>query len=309
MKAVRIHAYGMADVVYEDADKPAPGEQDVLIRVHAAAVNPVDNAFRAGYMANYFPLALPIALGCDVAGVVEAVGSGVGQFKAGDAVYARTDLYRLGGWAEYALVSASEVAAKPASLDFQQAASLPHAALTAWRGLVDSAALSAGQRALILGASGGVGVAAVQLAKARGAWVAGVTSTTNVPLVRELGADEAIDYTTQAFEQLVSGVDVVLDAVGGETQERAWKTLKPGGILVSLIQPPSPDAAAAHGARGAMGGGNPPAGPVLSEVGKLADAGKLRPVISSVLPLAEANRALGMIAGRHTRGKIVLQVM
>jgi NADPH:quinone reductase-like Zn-dependent oxidoreductase len=288
---------------------PAPGEQDVLVRVHASAVNPVDNAFRAGYMSNYFPLTFPITLGCDVAGLVESVGSKVTHFKAGDAVYGRVDLYRLGGFAEYALLSESEVALKPAALNFQQAAALPHAAVSTWRALVDTAGLSSGQRLLILGATGGVGVVAVQLAKSLGARVTGTTSTGNLAFLRELGADEAIDYTTGAFEDAVRGVDVVLDAVGGETQERAWKTLKPGGILVSLVQPPLAETAAALGVRAALSGGMPPAGPVLSEIARLVDAGKIRPQVSTILPLAETDRALEMIATRHTRGKIVLQAV
>jgi NADPH:quinone reductase-like Zn-dependent oxidoreductase len=307
MKAIRIHSYG-AETVYEDAPLPSVGEQDVLVRVQASAVNPVDNAFRAGYMAGYFPLTLPAVLGCDVAGVVEKVGAQAGPFKTGDAVYGRTNLNRLGGFAEYAVLTASELALKPAALDFQQAAALPHTTLTAWRALVDTAGLQPGQRLLILGASGGVGVAAVQLAKHLGARVTGVASAANLGLVRELGADEAINYANGGIPDSLRDIDVVLDGAGGEALERAWKTLRPGGILVSLVQNPSAETAAAHGVRAAMGGGMPPAGPVLSEVGKLADAGKLRPVISSVLPLNETARGLEMIASRHTRGKIVIQI-
>jgi NADPH:quinone reductase-like Zn-dependent oxidoreductase len=308
MKAVRISTYG-SDVSYEDAVHPVAGEQDLVVRVHAAAVNPVDNAFRAGYMANYFPLNFPITLGCDIAGLVETVGSKVTQFKPGDAIFGRTDLYRLGGFAEYVVLGESEAALKPAALTFEQAAALPHAAVTAWRALFDTAQLSSGQRLLILGATGGVGVVAVQLAKSRGARVTGTASAGNLSFLRELGADEAIDYASGAFEDAIRGVDVVLDLVGGESQERAWKTLKPGGILVSLVQAPSAETAAAHGVRGAMAGGMPPAGPVLNEIAKLVDAGKIRPVVSLVLPLTETGRALEMIAGGHTRGKIVIQAV
>jgi NADPH:quinone reductase-like Zn-dependent oxidoreductase len=308
LKAVRIHAYGDNGLVYEDAPQPVVGENDVLVRVHASAVNPVDNAFRFGYMAAYVPLTFPATLGCDIAGVIESVGSGVKNFKVGDAVYGRTDLYRLGGFAEFVVIGASEIAVKPASLDFQQAAALPHTAVTSWRALVDIAGLQAGQKVLILGATGGIGVVAVQLAKNIGARVSGITSTANLSFLRELGADEALDYTVGSFEDHVHGMDVVLDAVGGETQERALKTLKPGGILVSLLSAPSAEAATALGIRAAMGAGTPPAGPVLKEIGALVDSGKIRPVIATVLPLAETGRALGLIAGKHTRGKIVLQV-
>jgi NADPH:quinone reductase-like Zn-dependent oxidoreductase len=308
MKAIRIHAYGDNTLVYEDAPKPTVGENDVVVRVHASAVNPVDNAIRSGYLSSFLPLTFPATLGCDIAGVIESIGSGVKDFKVGDAVYGRTDLYRLGGFAEYVVIGATEIAAKPASLDFQQAAALPHTALTSWRAMVDTAGLEAGQKLLILGATGGIGVVAVQLAKSLGAHVTGLTSSANLSFLRELGADVALDYTTGAFEDSVHGVDVVLDAVGGETQERALKTLKPGGILVSLLQPPSAETTAALGVRAAMGGGMPPAGPVLKEISALVGSGKIRPVVSKVLPLAETASALGLIAAKHTRGKIVIQV-
>jgi len=178
VKAVRIHSYGASDLlIYEEAPMPVTGENDVLIRVQAASVNPVDAAIRAGYMSSYIPLTFPATLGCDVAGTVEALGSAVTNLKIGDAVYTRTDLFRLGGYAEYVIVTAAEVALKPASIDFIQAASLPHAALTAWRSLIDTAGLSAGQTVLIHAAAGGVGSLAVQLAKARGAYVIGTPPT------------------------------------------------------------------------------------------------------------------------------------
>jgi NADPH:quinone reductase-like Zn-dependent oxidoreductase len=307
MKAVRIHAYGPGNaMVYEDALRPEPGEQDVLIRVQAASVNPVDLAFRAGYMTTYFPLDLPAILGCDVAGIIQAVGSGVRNLRIGEEVYARTDLYRLGGYAEYVLVSAAEVVLKPSTLNFTQAAALPHAALTAWRSLFDAGQLSAGQTVLIHAAAGGVGSIAVQLAKSKGARVIGTASSGNQDLLAELGVDVRIDYTAGPFEDKVSGVDVVFDTVGGETQERSFKTLKPGGVLVSVVSPPSAENAAAYGVRAVMAGGMPPVAPVLTEGSLLVEAGKLKPVVSHILPLADAQRAHDLLATRHTRGKIIL---
>jgi NADPH:quinone reductase-like Zn-dependent oxidoreductase len=309
MKAVRIHSFGGSDLlVYEDAPQPKPGENDVLIRVHASAVNPVDMAFRAGYMNSFMPIPFPITLGCDVAGEVVDVGSGVRGFKKGDAVFARTDLFRLGGYAEYAAVSASEVAMKPAGLDFIQAAGLPHAGLTAWRSL-DAGNLSMGKRVLVHGGAGGVGTLAVQLAKVRGVNVTTTSSTKNLDFLRQLGADQAVDYTAGPFEAAVQGMDFVLDTIGGDTQERSWQTLKPGGVLASTVQTPSAEKAAAHGASGVMAAGMPPAGPVLMEIAKLVEAGKVKAVIAAVLPLADARRGQDIVDEHHTRGKIILQVI
>jgi NADPH:quinone reductase-like Zn-dependent oxidoreductase len=308
MKAIRIHTYGFGPVVYEDAPQPIPGEGEVLVRVHASAVNPVDNAIRGGFLTGYFQLQFPAILGYDVAGVVESIGPGVSEYKPGDAVFARPTFHRMGAFAEFAAIAVPEIAPKPKNLDLLQSAALPHVSLTAWRALIDTGGLSAGQKVLVLGATGGVGMAAVQLAKSRGAHVTGTTSAGNLSFLRELGADEAIDYNAGAFEDAARGMDIVLDAVGGETLDRAWKTLNPGGILVSIVQPPAEDKAAAHAVRAAMVGGTGPAGGVLKEIAALVEAGKIRPVVSTLLPLAETGRALDMIATKHTRGKIVLQV-
>jgi NADPH:quinone reductase-like Zn-dependent oxidoreductase len=309
MKAVRIHTYGGSDVLsYEDAPRPVPGEGDVLIRVHATTVNPFDCAVRAGYMAGYFNYTLPLILGTDVSGVIEEVGAGVTGFLSGQAVYTRAGVVRDGAYAEYVLVSASDVVAMPKSLDFIQSAALPHVTLTAWQALFELANLSQGQTVLIHGAAGGVGHVAVQLAKSRGAKVIGTTST-NFGLLESLGVDQAINYTTTPFENVVHDVDVVLDTIGGDTQQRSWLTLKRGGILVSTIQSPSEEIAAAHGVRQAMVFSSPPIAQTLTEVARLADNGQLKPVISEILPLQDAQQAHQAIESKHTRGKIVLQVV
>jgi NADPH:quinone reductase-like Zn-dependent oxidoreductase len=308
MKAVRIHEYGGPDALrFEDAPIPVPGPGEALIRVQATSVNPFDCAMRAGYVRSYFELPMPYIPGLDIAGVVEGLGEGVTGFNTGDRVFARGGLSRDGANAEFAVAPASDMALMPASLDAIHAAALPHVCLTAWQALFELAQLSEGQTVLIHGAGGGVGHVAAQLAKARGATVIGTTSR-NPDLLRELSCDGIVDYTAEPFEATVKGVDVVLDTVGGETQERSWSVLKPGGILVSLIQQPSPETAAAHGVRQAMVYSAPPIGPTLEEVARLVEAGKLRPIVSEVMPLSDIRRAHEMLEARHTRGKIVLQV-
>ena len=308
MKAIRIHGYGGPDVlVYEDAPRPDPGAGEVLIRVYATSVNPFDCAVRAGYMSGYIQYTLPLILGTDVSGVVEAVGPGVTNVSPGDAVYTRAGVFRDGAYAEYALAFAADVVLKPPSLDHIHAAALPHVTLTAWQALFELAQLSAGQTVLIQGAAGGVGHIAVQLAHWRGANVIG-TASINLDLLRELQVKEAIDYTATPFESVVRGVDVVLDTIGGDVQHRSYATLKPGGVLVSTVQPPSEETAQAHGVRAQFVGASPPVGPTLVTAAGLVAGGQIKPVVSTVLPLAEVRKAHEMIEAKHTRGKIVLQV-
>ncbi len=308
MKAVRIHSYGGSDVLsYEDAPRPVPGEGDVLIRVHATSVNPFDVAVRAGYMASYVKNSFPFILGTDVSGEIAEVGAGVTGFKPGDAVYTRAGVTRDGAYAEYVLAPAADVTAKPKSLDHVQSAALPHVTLTAWQALYELANLKKGQTVLIHGAAGGVGHVAVQLAKLRGAKVIG-TANQNIGVLEILGVDQAINYTTTPFETVVHDVDVVLDTVGGDTQERSWATLKPGGILVSAAQPPSEETAKAHGVRAAMVFSSPPIARTLAEVARMADSGQLKPIVSTVLPLQDAQKGHQIVEGKHARGKVVLQV-
>ena len=308
MKAVHIHDYGGLDVLhYEEAPRPKPGPGEVLICVHATTMNPFDCAVRAGYMGQYFNYTFPLILGTDVSGVVEEVGEGVTDISAGDVVYTRAGIYRDGAHAEYVLALAADVVPRPASLDHIHAAALPHVTLTAWQGLIEFADLSEGQTVLIHAAAGGVGHVAVQLAKWRGARVIG-TASINLPFLEELGVDQAIDYSQTAFEDVVHGVDVVLDLLGGETQQRSWKTLKPGGILLSTVQPPSQEIAQSHGVRQRMIGTAPPIRKVLTEATRMVEEGQLKPHVSAVLPLRDIQKGHAMIEGRHTRGKIVIQV-
>lgn len=305
MKAVRIHKFGGTEaLVYEDAPKPAPGPGEVLIRVGGAGINPMDWKVRAGYLKDYIKHTLPLIPGWDVSGVVESVGGGVKAFRGGDEVYAMTDPTRNGAYAEYVVVAEGLLAAKPKSLDHARAAAVPLAGLTAYHALYESANLQAGQKVLILGAAGGVGAFAVQLAKLRGARVIGVASGRNQSVLKELGADEAVDYTAVRFEQVVKDADLVLDAVGGDNTERALAALKRGGtLLVTASQPPK-EKAAALGVTAEYVNNRPDA-KALTELAGLLDAGKLH-VLVETLPLTEARKAHEKSETGHVRGKLVL---
>jgi NADPH:quinone reductase-like Zn-dependent oxidoreductase len=305
MKAVQIHAYGEPKVLsYEETARPAPKPDEVLIHVHAAAINPLDSMIRAG--SEMIHPSFPLILGVDVAGVIEGVGDEVKEFQVGDAVYAMVGL-QFGGYAEYVVAPASAVAPKPNSLDFIQAASVPLAALTAWQSLFEHANLSAGQRVLIQAAAGGVGSSAVQFAKAKGAYVIGIASTKKQALVKELGADEVVDYRNTRFEEVVHDVDVVLDLVGGETQERSFQVLKPGGILVSTVSEPDVDKAKLCGICSTHVMFHE-SSTQLREIAKLIDAGQVKTVIGTVLPLQEVRKGQEMLQKGQAQGKIVLQV-
>jgi NADPH:quinone reductase-like Zn-dependent oxidoreductase len=308
MKAVRIHSFGGPEVLsYEETPRPQVNPDDVLIKVHAAAINPVDWKIREGYLRGFIDYELPVTLGWDVSGVVEEVGGAVTDLRVGDEVYLRPDITRDGAYAEYIAVRASEAAPKPRSLDHVQAASVPLAALTAWAALFDTADLQPGQTVLIHAAAGGVGSFAVQLAKWKGARVIGTASAANHGLLRELGADELIDYTAARFEEVARGVDVVLDTIGGDTLERSWGVLRPGGVLVSVVAQPDEATAAQHGVRGASIFIQPDKSRLV-KLAELIDAGHVRPEVSAVLPLAEARQAQELSQSGHVRGKIVLRV-
>jgi NADPH:quinone reductase-like Zn-dependent oxidoreductase len=323
MNAVQIQGYGGPEMLhYEEVARPTHGEGEVLIRVHAAGVNPLDWKVRSGHAqlpiewrvrAGYAPLrsspTFPIIPGFDVAGVIEVISADVRDFELGDEVYASP---KIGGYAEYVAVAAHDVAHKPQTLDFIQAAAMPVAAVTAWQALFDSMQLKPGQTLLIHGAAGGIGTFAVQLAKWQGAHVIGTASAHNLEYLRQLGADETIDYTTTRFEKVVREVDAVLDVVGGETRQRSRGVLKPDGVLVTIrgsilptILPTIDEAEQANWYLAGMI--RPIAGP-LAELARLVDAGYLMPYVSVILPLHEARQAHVLSESRHVRGKIVLQV-
>ena len=307
MKAVVINEYGDKSVLrYTDVTRPAPKVDEILVKVHVAGVNPADWKIRDG-MGEMFGFKLPLILGGDIAGTVEEVGVEVENFKKGDAVYGMTLSTLSGGYAEYAVTKADAIALKPESIDFENAASIPIAALTAWQAMFGLATLSSGQRILITGASGGVGSMAVQLAKAKGAIVIGTASGKNEQYVRDLGADEFVDYTRQPFEEVVKDVDVVFDTVGGDTQERAFQTLKKGGFLVTSAQTPSEEKAKEFGVQAAFVFCQSSA-KQLAEINGLIEEGKLKTHIETVLPLTEVRKAHQLSQSGRARGKIVLQV-
>jgi NADPH:quinone reductase-like Zn-dependent oxidoreductase len=265
----------------------------------------MDWKIRDGDFQNFMKFQLPLILGFDAAGVVTAVGAGVTNVGVGQEVYGIIDQSRSGAYAEYAIAKASAIAPKPKSLNYVEAASIPVAALTAWQALFDKGNLTKGQTVLIHGAAGGVGMFAVQLAKWKGAKVIATASTSKLETVRALGADETIDYTTTPFETVVSGVDLVLDVLGGETQSRSWQTLKPNGILVSTLPPLPPVPAGVRGEVVSMAA----KGEQLLEISKLIESGQLKTIVERVFPLRETAQALELNKTGHTQGKIVIQVV
>jgi NADPH:quinone reductase-like Zn-dependent oxidoreductase len=308
MKAVVIHKYGGPEVLkYEDVPRPEPQADQILVRVIAAGVNPVDGMIRSGMFAKEGNRAFPIILGGDVAGVVEKVGSKITKFKAGDPVFAYVSLDNSGGYAQYALVTEREAALKPKSLTYVEAAAVPIVALTAWQALVDTAKLGPGQTILIHGGSGGVGSFAIQIAKARGAKVIATASTANQDFLKQLGADVPIDYTKQKFEDVAKDVDVVLDSIGKDTLARSYGVVKKGGIIVSIVARPNQAELDKYGIRGTALSVEPNS-EELAEIGQLIDEKKIKVIVSRTFPLSEAMKAQEQVATGHTRGKIVLKV-
>src|SRR3989475_8162829 len=306
MKAVVAHEYGAPEVLkFEEMPRPEPKEDEALVRVIASGVNPADPLTLSGKYAREFGTHLPLIPGYDIAGIVEKAGGKVTKLKAGDAIYGYPTFG--GGWAEYVIVTEGEVAAKPASLSFTEAAAVPMGALTAWQALVDTAQSQPGQTILIHGGSGGVGSFAVQIAKTRGAKVIATASTANQDLLKQLGADVAIDYTKTKFEDVARDVDVVLDSVGKDTLARSYGVVKKGGFIVTLVSRIDQAELDKHGIRGASLSVNPDSSE-LREIGKLIDENKIKVIVSQTFPLPEAIKAQEQVATGHTRGKIVLKV-
>jgi NADPH:quinone reductase-like Zn-dependent oxidoreductase len=304
MKAIRIHEFGKSDVLkYEDVPEPQPGQEEVRIRIIAAGVNPMDWKIRSGYIAG---LPLPTTLGLDVSGIVDEIGQGEVPFQPGEEVFAKVSIGQ-GGYAEFTAVNFTQVARKPKSIGFIEAAAIPTAGLAAWQALFDIAGLEKGQSVLIHGAAGGVGTFAVQFAKWKGAHVIGTASAENAQFLRDMGANEVIDYKNQRFEDVVSNVDVVLDTVGGDTLERSWKVLKPEGFLVTTIGSIPEGTPEKYGVR-AKTLMTTSDGKELAQIAAIIDEKQIKPIVTTVLPLAEARKAHEMSESRHARGKIVLRV-
>jgi NADPH:quinone reductase-like Zn-dependent oxidoreductase len=307
MKAIRLHAFDGPDaLVYEDVPEPRPREEEVLVRVYATAITPTEFVWEPTWRTRTGTARpFPIILGHEFSGVIAGIGADVIGFSLGEAVYGLNDWFGDGAQAEYCLAGRESLAPKPMSLSHVEAATVPISALTAWQGLFERGGLAAGQQVLIHGAAGGVGIFAVQLAHWRGARVIGTASAGNLDFVRQLGAIEVIDYRAQRFEDLVRDVDVVFDTVGGETLKRSWAVLKPGGKLVSVShhtekavdQIDRDTFLLVHADRGQ-----------LMEITRLLDAGKIRPIVAGVYPLAEARQTYQWASGGHLQGKVVLEV-
>ncbi|WP_435971865.1 NADP-dependent oxidoreductase [Streptomyces sp. Qhu_M48] len=331
MKAFLLDRYGgPAETHAAEVPDPQVGAEDVLVEIRAASVNPLDIKLRDGAFKAFLPYRLPLVLGNDLAGKVIRVGPSVTRFAVGDEVYARPDKDRIGTFAQFIAVHQDDLAPKPAGLTMTEAASLPLVALTAWQALVERARVRPGQKVLIHAGAGGLGSIAVQLAKSLGAYVATTASAATADLVKELGADEVIDYRTQDFETLLDGYDLVLDSLGGENLARSLRVLKPGGMAISVAGPPDAAFARELGVnavlrlamsalsfttrRSAKRHGvtysflfMKASGDQLRELTRLVDAGEIRPVVDTVFPFDDTLQAMEYVEkGRARAGKVVV---
>jgi NADPH:quinone reductase-like Zn-dependent oxidoreductase len=305
MQAIRVHQFGgLESLVEDEIPQPTPGEGEVLLRVKAAGVGPWDAWIRSGRSVVSQPL--PLILGSDVAGLVERVGPGVSQLRPGDAVFGATNTQFTGGYAEYAVASAAMLAKMPKGMEFVTAASVPVVACTAWQMVFEYGATDATKRVLVHGAAGNVGAYAVQMAKRMAHEVIATALPKDLSYVKSLGADRVIDVQNTRFEEALRDLDVVLDTIGGDTQDRSFSVLKPGGVLVSAVSEPDQRRAASRGVR-ALFFLVDVSSKRLEEIAALIEAGELKTHVGDVLPLAEARLAHEMLSGRpHKRGKIVL---
>jgi NADPH:quinone reductase-like Zn-dependent oxidoreductase len=309
MKAIRIHEFGGPDVLeLDDIEIPQPADDEVLIKVYASSVNPVDQKIYAGEAQEKFPTKFPLTIGWDVSGVIEKTGNHVRNFSIGDEVYGRPFPTTNGAFAEYAVVKANQISLKPRSIDHLNAAAVPLSGLTAWQGLFKYGHLEKDQKVLIHAASGGVGSFAVQFAKWRGAYVIGTGAAENLAFIKQLGADEAIDYQNEQFEEKVQDLDLVFDLIGGDTQKRSLQVLKAGGRLITTVKPAYIDEAKQKHIHleGFTGQAYPED---LEQIAKLIDDGSVSPVVSSILNLEDAKQAEILNHKGNTRGKIVIKVV
>lgn len=332
MKAFFINRYGKSDVLrLGELPEPTLRDDDVLVQIHAAGVNPVDHKIRDGEFKLLLPYKMPLVLGADLAGVVVRVGPRAHRFKVGDEVYARSDDDRIGTFAERIAIKEDSLALKPTNLSMEEAASIPLVALTAWQTLLEKGGLKKGQKVLIHAGSGGVGTIAIQLARHVDATVATTASAVNAEMLRDLGADIVIDYKKDDFSAKLKGYDLVIDTQGGDTLKRSLRVLKPGGKLIGIAGPPDPDFAKLRGMNGlvsvvmrllsygirnaARRSGASYAfhfmtanGQQLAEITRLIEAGHIRPVVDRVFPFEETQQALDYVETGRTRGKVVIKL-
>jgi NADPH:quinone reductase-like Zn-dependent oxidoreductase len=314
MKSAQIRRYGGSEVVEINQSTPAPSDPSpgkVLVRIKAAGVNPADWKIREGYMQQMMPLQMPSTLGMDFSGIIERVGDGISDFKQGDEVYGQAAEIKggSGAFAEMALANADTIARKPRTLSHEEAAGLPLVGVSAYQALAETIGLSKGQKILIHGGAGGIGSIAIQLAKHLGAYVATTVSANDKQFVRELGADEVIDYMTQTFEDLLThDYDAVFDTVGGDTYMRSFKVLKRGGsIIVSMLEQPNQELVDRFGVK-AISQFTQVNRERLTKLAQWVDQNNIRVNVDRIFPLDEAGRALDYQRDVHPRGKVVLKV-
>ena len=332
MKAFTFKRYGKSpELGFDNVDYPSLKANEVLVKVYAVGLNPIDNVIPTGIFKPVLHFKLPATLGSDLSGVVIAVGSRVTRFSPGDEIFASIFDTGTGSLAEFAVVPESAAAIKPANLDFVQAASLPMVSLTSWQALTERVRLRPGQKVFIPAGSGGIGTFAIQLAKQLGATVGTTTSTGNIEWVRSLGADEVVDYKKEEFEKVLAGYDVVLGTTRGDMIEKSTQILKPGGSIVSLVGPLDVKFARARGlnffltfifrlmSRNIMRLSKKrgltytflfvrPEGDQLSQIGKLVETEQIKPMIDKVFPFAQAKEALAYLAQGHAKGKVVIKM-
>ncbi|KAA5536332.1 NADP-dependent oxidoreductase [Taibaiella lutea] len=309
MKAIRIHEFGkIENLKFEDIDIPQYNDDQVLIRVYASAVNPVDQKIISGEAQAKFPNNLPLTIGWDVSGVIEQVGNNVKDFNIGDEVFGRPFPTQNGTFAEYLAVKANEIALKPKGIDHLKAAAIPLAGQTAWQGLFKFGKLEKGQKVLIHAASGGVGSFAVQFAKWKGAYVIGTASAENLAFIKQLGVDEAIDYNSEDFTEKVNDIDLVFDLIGKDTQQRSLEVIKSGGRIITTVMPEFIEEAKQKNIQ--LEGFTAQSYPEeLKQIGALVEQGIIEPIVSAVYNLEEAEKAEQLSSQKHTRGKIVIKVV
>ena len=332
MRALVLKRYGGPNqIVFADVPRPVPKPDEILVQVHAAGLNPIDNMIPKGMFKPIMRFRLPATLGSDLAGTVVEVGSRVTRFKVGDSVFASTFDLDIGALAEFAAIPENIAALKPANLDFVEAASIPMVGLTSWQALKERANVQPGQKVFIPAGSGGIGSFAIQLAKHLGAKVGTTTSTGNVDLVRSLGADEVIDYKKQEFEQVLTGYDVVLGTVRGKAIEKSLQILKPNSNVISLVGPPDAAFARARGmnflmkfvfgllSRKIIGRASKrnskysflfvqPDGKQLAKIAELLQTGSIRPVIDKTFPFDNSKEALAYVEKGRAKGKVVVRM-
>ena len=309
-RAARLQSYGGAEAVrVDDVSLPEPKAGEVLVKIHAAGVNPVDWKIRTGYLQQHMPLQLPVTLGGDFAGVIEAVGPEVKDFKLDDEVYGGAGLFNggSGSFAQFATTKADSIAAKPRKVNFTEAGALPLVGVSALQALTEHLHLANGQKILIHGGAGGIGGIAIQIAKHLGAYVATTVSTKNADYVKLLGADQIIDYKKQNFEEAVSGFDAVLDLVGGDTYVRSFKVLKKGGRIVSLLEQPREELRKQYGVEASVMFTQITT-QRLAYLAKLVDQGDVKVHIDKIFPLDQATAALLYVEKESPKGKVVVKV-